>query len=76
MDLKYDGLYRSWTFLTTNLVVNKNAIPLAEFAISHFIALEERVEKVAVDFKYRNDQFTPPPQMSFLREFPDTPQMK
>ncbi|CAG8507266.1 7972_t:CDS:10, partial [Scutellospora calospora] len=74
MDLKYDGLYRSWSFLTTKLVVDKNTIPLAEFAISHLVALEERVEKIAVDFKYRSDQFTPPPQMSFLREFPDTPQ--
>ncbi|CAG8570243.1 908_t:CDS:10, partial [Cetraspora pellucida] len=74
MDLKYDGLYHSWSFLTTNLVIDKNTIPLAEFVISHLVALEERVEKIAVDFKYRNDKFTPPLQMSFLREFPNTPQ--
>ncbi|CAG8481469.1 4593_t:CDS:10, partial [Funneliformis caledonium] len=40
MDLKYDGLYRSWLFHRTKLVVEKASIPLAEFAISHIIALE------------------------------------
>ncbi len=40
MDLKYDGLYRSWPFLTTRLVTDKATIPLAEFAISHLVALE------------------------------------
>ncbi|CAG8664513.1 6834_t:CDS:2, partial [Racocetra fulgida] len=90
MDLKCDGLYRSWPFLTTKLVVDKSTIPLAEFAISHLMALEvfvykfhnlylfcneqERVEKIAKDFKYRSSQFTPPAQMSYIREFPDTPQ--
>ncbi|CAG8714722.1 15001_t:CDS:10 [Gigaspora margarita] len=47
MDLKCDGLYRSWPFLTTKLVVDKSTIPLAEFAISHLMAFEERVEKIA-----------------------------
>ncbi|CAG8602653.1 7429_t:CDS:2, partial [Cetraspora pellucida] len=75
MDLKCDGLYRSWPFLTTKLVVDKSTIPLAEFAISHLMALEERVEKIAKDFKYRSSQFTPPAQMSYIREFPDTPQV-
>ncbi|CAG8766596.1 1158_t:CDS:2, partial [Acaulospora morrowiae] len=74
MDLKYDGLYRSWSFLTTKLVVDKATIPLAGFAISHFMALEERVEKIAKDFKYRSSQFTPPAQMSFVRKLPDSPQ--
>ncbi|CAG8628322.1 698_t:CDS:2 [Ambispora leptoticha] len=76
MDLKYDGLYRSWSFLTTKLVVDKATIPLAGFAISHFMALEERVEKIAKDFKYRSSQFTPPAQMSFVRKLPDSPQVK
>jgi len=40
MDLKYEGLYRSWLFHRTKLVVEKASIPLAEFAISHIIALE------------------------------------
>ncbi|KAF0444853.1 hypothetical protein F8M41_003277 [Gigaspora margarita] len=47
MDLKCDGLYRSWPFLTTKLVVGRSTIPLAEFAISHLMAFEERVEKIA-----------------------------
>jgi len=40
VDLKYDGLYRSWSFLTTKLVIDKSSIPLAEYAIGHVIALE------------------------------------
>jgi len=40
MDLKYDGIYRSWQFLRTRLVVDKTTIPLYEFAINHIIALE------------------------------------
>lgn len=82
MDLKYDGLYRSWLFHRTKLVVEKASIPLAEFAISHIIALEERIGKLAEDYKYRdgqnqedrNDQTTPP--TSFIRKFPNTPQVK
>lgn len=30
MDLKYDGLYRSWAFLTSRLVKDKTIIPLLE----------------------------------------------
>lgn len=83
MDLRYDGLYRSWMFLRIKLVVEKASLPLAEFAISHVIALEERVGKLAEDYKYRdsqnnqknrNDQTMPP--ISFIREFPNTPQVK
>ncbi|CAG8578506.1 8638_t:CDS:10 [Paraglomus brasilianum] len=68
--------------LKTKLVVEKASIPLAEFAISHIIALEERIGKLAEDYKYRdgqnqedrNDQITPP--TSFIRKFPNTPQVK
>ncbi|CAG8487611.1 259_t:CDS:10 [Acaulospora morrowiae] len=73
---KYDGLYRSWPFLTTKLVVDKATIPLVEFAISHFVALEERVGNIAKNFKYRSSQFTPPAQMYFVRKLPDSPQVK
>ncbi|RUS20972.1 hypothetical protein BC937DRAFT_93944 [Endogone sp. FLAS-F59071] len=76
MDLKYDGLYRSWPFLTTRLVIDKPAIPLAEFAISHLMALEERVGKIAENYKYRSNKSTPPTQMIFMRELPDSPQLK
>ncbi|CAG8473424.1 2223_t:CDS:10 [Paraglomus brasilianum] len=53
MDLKYDGLYRSWPFLTTRLVTDRTTIPLMEFAISHLMALEEQVGKIAMNYKYR-----------------------
>ncbi|CAG8674515.1 10004_t:CDS:2, partial [Paraglomus brasilianum] len=69
MDLEYDGLYRSWPFLTTRLVVDKTMIPLAGVAIHHLISLEEHVEQIAKDFKYRtcrSDITTPTEQMSFM----------
>ncbi|CAG8575193.1 12661_t:CDS:2 [Cetraspora pellucida] len=56
MDLKYDKLYHSWLFHRTKLVVEKASILLAEFAISHIIALEERIGKLAEDYKYRDGQ--------------------
>src|SRR6266498_118682 len=40
MNLKYDGLYSSWTFQTTKMVVDKASIPLAGHSISHLVALE------------------------------------
>ncbi|CAG8585572.1 14661_t:CDS:2 [Acaulospora colombiana] len=76
MDLQYDGIYRSWPFLTTRLVIDKTTLPLAESAIGHLVALEERIEKIAENFKYRSSQFTPPAQMSFVRKLPDSPQIK
>ncbi|POG59595.1 hypothetical protein GLOIN_2v833587 [Rhizophagus irregularis DAOM 181602=DAOM 197198] len=77
MDLKYDGLYRSWPFLTTRLVVDKTMIPLAGVAIHHLVSLEEHVERIAKDYKYRacrSGNTTPIEQMSFMRKFPDSPQ--
>ena len=43
MDLKYDGLYRSWPFLTSRLVKDKTTIPLLESNIRHFMALEVHI---------------------------------
>lgn len=79
MDLKYDGLYRSWPFLTTRLVTDKTTIPLAEFAISHLVALEERVGNISEDYKYRkcpSGYSSPTEQMSFMRRIPNSPQVK
>ncbi|CAI2185074.1 9582_t:CDS:2 [Funneliformis geosporum] len=79
MDLKYDGLYRSWPFLTTRLIVDKTMIALAGVAIHHLVSLEEHVEWIAKDFKYRtcrSGNTTPTEQMSFMRKFPDPPQVK
>ncbi|KAG9304586.1 hypothetical protein G9A89_020150 [Geosiphon pyriformis] len=78
MDLKYDGLYRSWPFLTTRLVVDKTMLPLAGVAIHHLVSLEKHVESIAKDFKYRKSysgNTTPTEQMSFMRKFPDSPQI-
>ncbi|CAG8545342.1 7541_t:CDS:10, partial [Acaulospora morrowiae] len=47
MDLKYDGLYRSWPFLTTRLVKDKTTIPLLESNIRHFMALEEKCQEIS-----------------------------
>ncbi|CAG8616941.1 2447_t:CDS:2 [Ambispora gerdemannii] len=70
MDLKFDGLYRSWSFLTTKLVIDRASLPLAESAISHVVALEELVGKIAKNYKYRSTQFTSLKQMSFVRKLP------
>ncbi|RIA99391.1 hypothetical protein C1645_811411 [Glomus cerebriforme] len=50
MDLKYDGLYRSWPFLTTRLVKDKMTILLMESNIRHMKALEERISKIAENY--------------------------
>ncbi|CAG8485173.1 2405_t:CDS:2, partial [Acaulospora colombiana] len=76
MDLKYDGLYRSWPFFTTKLVIDQITIPLAEASIIHMIALEKHVGQIAENFKYRSNQFTPSVQMSFVRKLPDSPQKR
>jgi hypothetical protein len=43
MDLRYDGLYRSWPFLTTRLTKDKTTIPLMESNIRHIKALEVHI---------------------------------
>nr|CAG8436542.1 3710_t:CDS:2 [Entrophospora candida] len=62
MDLKY-GFYCLWSFHTTKLAVDKASMPL------------RRVNKLAKDFKRRKQPFTPPGQMKFMSEFPDSPQI-
>lgn len=48
MDLKYDGIYRSWAFLTTRLVTDKTTIPLLESNLRHFMALEVRGARAGI----------------------------
>ncbi|GES94274.1 hypothetical protein GLOIN_2v1700036 [Rhizophagus clarus] len=75
----YDGLYSSWAFQTTKMVVDKASIPLADFSISHLVALEEHVERITKDFKYRKcrtGSTTPPEQISYMRDEPDSPQIR
>ncbi|CAG8635418.1 9950_t:CDS:10, partial [Acaulospora morrowiae] len=79
MDLKYDGLYRSWPFLTTQLVKNKATIPLLESNIRHFVALEERISKIAEDYNcriYRSGITSPPLYLPYTRDLPNSPQIK
>ncbi|RUP45997.1 LOW QUALITY PROTEIN: hypothetical protein BC936DRAFT_147474 [Jimgerdemannia flammicorona] len=54
MDLEYDGLYRSWSFLTTRLVIDKTTIPLPESNFRHFVALEVNTRRVFFVFMFAN----------------------
>ncbi|CAI2187431.1 19297_t:CDS:2, partial [Funneliformis geosporum] len=60
MDLRF-GLYCSWPFHQTVL------------KISH---LQEKVNKLAEDFKRRKGSFTPPEQIKYMSELPDSPQLR
>ncbi|POG68423.1 hypothetical protein GLOIN_2v1637672, partial [Rhizophagus irregularis DAOM 181602=DAOM 197198] len=77
MDLRYDGLYRSWPFLTTRLTKDKTTIPLMESNIRHIKALEERICKIAEDYNSRGCQSeTTLPQIRYMRDLPNSPQIK
>ncbi|CAG8821151.1 45145_t:CDS:10, partial [Gigaspora margarita] len=77
MDLKYDGLYRSWPFLTTQLVKNKMTIPLMESNIRHMKALEELISKIAENYNSRGCQNeTTLLQIGYMRDLPNSPQIK
>ncbi|RUS24079.1 hypothetical protein BC938DRAFT_474156, partial [Jimgerdemannia flammicorona] len=70
MDLKYDGLYRSWAFLTTRLVTDRTTIPLLESNIRHFVALERALRFPPILF--RDPRFTiyfpfPPFSLNFAK---------
>ncbi|CAG8608566.1 3683_t:CDS:10, partial [Ambispora gerdemannii] len=52
------------------------SMPLIESTFCHFVTLEERVNKLAKDFKRRKQPFTPPQQMKFMNEFPNSPQLR
>ncbi|CAG8455013.1 14689_t:CDS:2 [Funneliformis caledonium] len=68
MDLKYDGLYRSWPFLTTRLAKDKTTI--ARIKHSAFYGTRGTVEFV------KSDTTTPPLQIQYMRDLPDIPQRK
>ncbi|KAG9300457.1 hypothetical protein G9A89_010082 [Geosiphon pyriformis] len=76
MDLQFDGLYRSWPFLTTKLVIDEPSLPLIESNIAHFVALERCVGELAKDYKSRRVPFTPPLQIRYMRSIPDSPQIR
>ncbi|CAG8697750.1 5916_t:CDS:2, partial [Acaulospora morrowiae] len=76
MDLQFDGLYRSWPFLTTKLAIDEPSLPLVESNLAHFVALERRVCEFAKDCKRRRGPFTPPLQIRYMRSIPDSPQIR
>ncbi|RUS19103.1 hypothetical protein BC937DRAFT_87987 [Endogone sp. FLAS-F59071] len=76
MDLKFSALYRAWPFHTTKLVTDKVSMPLLESVFCHFMALEQRMNVLAEDLSNRNSQFTPPIQMKFITEIPESPQIR
>lgn len=75
MDLKFDGLYRSWPFLTTRLVKDRITIPLLESNLRHFIALERHVTRISENYNYRSGDCTPPLQISYIRTLPNSSQI-
>ncbi|CAG8579301.1 17787_t:CDS:10, partial [Cetraspora pellucida] len=70
IDLKFDGLYRSWSFRTTRLVIDYTTIPLAEYSLSHFAALEAYVSKFVKDYKKRHFS-TSPFEIRYMRQLPN-----
>ncbi|CAB4402119.1 unnamed protein product [Rhizophagus irregularis] len=60
-------------FQMTKMVIDKASIPLADFSISHLIALEEHSERIVKDFKYRKcrtGSTTTPEQISYMHDEP------
>ncbi|CAI2194440.1 7922_t:CDS:10, partial [Funneliformis geosporum] len=76
MDLEFEGIYRSWPFLKTNLITDRQTLPLLAQTLSHFIALEERVNNLAGDYKCRTRSSKPTKKDNFIRDLPDSPQLK
>ncbi|CAG8800270.1 21929_t:CDS:10, partial [Cetraspora pellucida] len=78
MDLSFDGIYSSWPFCKSRLVIDKASMPVIESTFCHFIALEAQTNKLAEDFISRRDPFTPPNQImyGFTRENPDSPEIR
>ncbi|RUP47255.1 hypothetical protein BC936DRAFT_145937 [Jimgerdemannia flammicorona] len=77
MDLKHDGMYRSWPFLTSKLVIDQPSMPLIESSFSHFVSLERHISALAENFKKRPEgTFTPPLQIQYMREIPNSPQIR
>ncbi|RIA94757.1 hypothetical protein C1645_873219 [Glomus cerebriforme] len=76
MDLKFEGIYRSWPFLKTNLITDRQTLSLLAQTLSHFIVLEERVNNLAGDYKCQIRSSKPTKKDNFIRDLPDSPQLK
>ncbi|CAI2186703.1 11815_t:CDS:10, partial [Funneliformis geosporum] len=77
MELNYDGIYCSWSFCKSKLIIDKASMPLIVSTFCHFVELEKRTNKLAEDFKSRKVPFTPPNQIKFgfVRDDPNSPQI-
>ncbi|CAJ0905249.1 7708_t:CDS:2 [Entrophospora sp. SA101] len=67
-DLQFDGIYQSWIYGNTKLVIDRPTMPAIESSIIHFMSLEEQVSRLMEDYKKRSSQFTPPRQIQYMRE--------
>nr|CAG8585577.1 11660_t:CDS:2 [Entrophospora candida] len=76
MDLEYDGIYRTWPFMKTQIVIDKPSVPLLGSTLTHLIALEEQVKLLAENYKMRSKYFTPSRKSTYIRKLPIFPQLK
>ncbi|CAH1763276.1 2625_t:CDS:2 [Entrophospora sp. SA101] len=76
MDLEYDGIYRTWPFMKTQIIIDKPSVPLLGSTLTHLIALEEQVKLLAENYKMRSKYFTPSRKSTYIRKLPISPQLK
>ncbi|CAH1768868.1 20723_t:CDS:2, partial [Entrophospora sp. SA101] len=76
MDLEYDGLYRTWPFIKTKIVVDRPSVLLLGSTLTHLIALEEQVKLLAENYRARPKYFTPSRKSTYIRNLPVSPQLK
>ncbi|KAF0399402.1 hypothetical protein F8M41_009705 [Gigaspora margarita] len=76
MELNYDGIYCSWPLCKSKIIIDKASMPLIVSTFCHFVELEKRTNKLAEDFKHRKLPFTPPNQINFVRDDPNSSQIR
>ncbi|CAJ0765556.1 2414_t:CDS:2, partial [Entrophospora sp. SA101] len=52
--LQFDGIYQSWIYGNTKLVIDRPTMPAIESSIIHFMSLEEQVSRLMEDYKKRS----------------------
>ncbi|CAG8698444.1 11206_t:CDS:10, partial [Acaulospora morrowiae] len=72
MDLQYDAMYRSWPLLATKLVTEKALFPLLILTIFHFDNIEQQVQRIANEYFNRSNHHTPPEQIDYIIEEPNS----
>ncbi|CAG8705408.1 4146_t:CDS:2, partial [Cetraspora pellucida] len=76
IDLAYDGVYRSWPCLKNKLPIDKESFPLIVLVFSHFIIMEQYVNKIVSDYEDRENRppFEQTEKLKFIRRMPTTTQ--